>query len=194
MVVDDDMEKLAVLSLPSKPDPELSPVDVVHALCSGLKHNNIPTPDAGKTRCFEFTTYECRAALTSRKGYKYGLVERFIEHAELYTLVGSLSYVVGEPTLIPGTQTRGALCSICVDVTEQYGFRGPSGFERQPLPEDAQRYRVREDGVAEVRTERFRFELEQQRRPPLIGCWMVKALMPMREHMMFNGDSGAVQG
>jgi hypothetical protein len=65
-----------------------------------------------------FTTYLCRAALTSRKGYKSG-VERFVEYAELYTLLGCLSFaLVGEPTIIPATQTRGALASISVDVTE----------------------------------------------------------------------------
>jgi hypothetical protein len=63
-------------------------------------------------------------------------------------------------------------------------FRGPSGFERTRLAGEQ----------SETKTERFRFELACERRPPLDGCWMVTSIMPMREHMLFNGDTGAVQG
>ena len=180
---DDAIDKLEILSLPTEPSESLAPTDVVYAICSGLQHAHVPSFNDGYRRLYEFTTYECRAALTSRKGYKSG-VERFCEFAEVYTLAGCLSFaLVGEPTVIPGTQTRGAMASVAVDVTQALTFRGPSGFERQGV-----------EGEGEVKVERYLFQLSQQRRPPLLGCWLVSSLMPMRQHMMFNGDSGAVQG
>lgn len=179
-------QELAVLSLPSEPSPELSPADVVTALCRGLQSNQVPTPDAGIERVYHFTTYECRAALTARKGYKSG-VERFVQHAMLYSLVECRSFrLVGEPTIIAGTQTRGAMASLAVDVQYDPGFRFKSGFERRAPPADA------DDGASEG--ERYLFTLQQERRPPLAGCWLVRSLMPAREHMLFNGDTGAVQG
>ena len=176
---------LQVLSLPREPTPELSPADVVHALCSGLKHNHVPNVNDGVRRVYYFTTYECRASLTSRKGYKSG-VEKFVEHASLFALPGCTSFqLVGEPAIIPATQTRGALASVGVDVVEQLSFRFASGFERSSAPTD--------DSQG-TRTERYLFQLAQERRPPLIGCWMVTSIMPARDHMLFNGDAGSVQG
>ena len=179
-----DVDALAALSLPTRPSPDLAPNDVVHAICCGLQHVNMPAENDGLRRVYEFTTYECRASLTSRKGYKSG-VERFVQFAELYTLVGCLSFAtVGDTTIIPGTQTRGALASIAVDVSEALSFRGPSGFERTKPPGEQ----------GDIKVERYSFQLACERRPPLAGCWLVTSIMPMREHMMFNGDSGAVQG
>jgi hypothetical protein len=175
--------------LPMHPCPELSPEGVVLALCRGLQQNNIPDDNAGLKRLFEFCTYECRAALTTRKGYKDPTGQRFVQHAEVWTLKGCRAFrFVGEPTVIQGTQTRGALATIAVDVDEVVGFRFASGYER--TDRDACE---RADDIP-VKTERYRFTLTQERRPPLTGCWLVKELMPMREFMMFNGDSGAVQG
>jgi hypothetical protein len=45
-----DAEQLAVLSLPTEPSPELSPADVVYALCSGLKHAHVPQSNDGLRR------------------------------------------------------------------------------------------------------------------------------------------------
>ena len=57
-----------MLSLPAVPHADLSPTGVVLTLCKGLKYSNVPTMNAGIRRVYEFTSYECRAALTSRKG------------------------------------------------------------------------------------------------------------------------------
>lgn len=178
--------ELAVLSLPARPSPELTPQAVVCALCLGLQHNNLPTPDAGLRRLFEFSTYECRASLTSRKGYKSG-PDKFVEHVvtNLWTLVGARSFsLCGEPTVNAGTATRGAFAVAAVDVEETLGFRFASGHER------GQEGR----GGPDTRTERYRFLLCQERRPPLTGCWTVQSVLPMRQHVIFDGDTGAVQG
>lgn len=144
----------------------------------------MPEPSAGLRRCFNFATYECRAALTSRKGYKDPTGEKFTQFAELHSLPNCESFaLVEEPTIIAGTQTRGALATAAVDVTFRLAFRHKSGFERKDIIPGEER-----------RVERFLFTLEQQRRPPLQGCWTIRGLLPARDHMLFNGDSGAVQG
>ena len=125
------LDEVLALSLPSQPSPELSPEGVVLALCRGLQHNDVPNVDSGLMRLFGFCTYECKAALTSRKGYKDETGKNFTKHAELWTLKGCQGFrLVGESTIIPGTPTRGALAVIAVDVDEGIGFRFASGFER----------------------------------------------------------------
>lgn len=124
---------LLALSLPSAPAPELGPALVVSALCRGLQHNDVPAVDAGLERLYRFATFECRAALTARKGKNS--VERFCRYAEspaLTDLLHSTAFTVAEDvTLIAGTQTRGALATVVVDVTAaDPGFRTRSGLER----------------------------------------------------------------
>ena len=122
-------------SLPAEPSPDLSPEGVVLTLCRGLQQNHVPAENASLRRLFRFCTYECRAALTTRKGYKDPTGDRFVQHAEVYTLLGCSEFaLVAESTLIPGTPTRGALATIAVDVAEALGFRGPSGHERVTMP------------------------------------------------------------
>ena len=180
MTVPDQLTSaLAVHALPTEPSPELTPKDVVNAICTALQHCHTPSDDDGLRHLYAFTTFECRCSLTTRKGAFSG-IDKFVEHAEVYTLKGCLSFaLVGEPTLIPGTMTRGAICTISVDVSEALTYRGPSGFERH-APADS----------GDVHTERYRFQLSQERRPPLQGCWLVTSVMPNREHMIFNGDTG----
>ena len=156
---------------------------VVQALCRGLQHAHVPTANAGIERLYNFATFECRAALTARQGKNS--VERFVEYANLYSLVGCPGFsLVGDVTIIPGTPTRGALASLAVDVVEPVGFYFPSGHERPPTNELQ----------PPISTERYQFTLTCERRPPLTGCWLVQNVLPMKHHMMFNGDSGAVQG
>ena len=170
-------EKLTALSLPSEPSPDLTPQDVVRCLCMGLKFANVPNVGDGLRRVYHFTTYECRAALTSRKGYKSG-PERFVKFAEMWALPGCVSFqLVSEPTIIPGTQTRGAMASVAVDVVETLAFRHKSGFERVGSADESVGP-GEEANEPSTRTERYLFTLQQERRPPLTGCWMVTTLMP----------------
>jgi hypothetical protein len=165
--LDHEAQALAVLSLPHAPDPDLSPEDVVHTICRALQHNSVPEYNAGIRRLYDFTTFECRAALTTRKGARSG-PDKFVEHAELWTLPGCRSFeLCGDASIIPGTQTRGALgarvgsaasalpafvtslldcaafpamlltASVGVDVIEELTFRFKSGFERPKEEYDA---------------------------------------------------------
>ena len=180
--------QLAALSLPTEPSPDLSPEAVVSLLCRGLQYNDVPMIDSGLRRVYEFATFECRAALTSRKGARSG-VERFVEFADLWTIPHCKDFrPMGEATLIPGTETRGALATMTVEVDEALGFRFRSGYERTDLAVDADSQQGGDrDGT---KTELYLFTLTQERRPPLAGCWLLQAVLPHREHMLFNGDTG----
>ena len=177
----DDAARLAVLSLPTEPDVALEPADVMYAVCRGLQCNDVPEPDAGLARLFNFATYECRAALTARQGKE--TVERFKKYADSPVMDAILRCSTfeprTEPTVIAGTPTRGALATQVVTVVEERGFRTSAGLERKP--EDQGTF-----------SEDYLFTLQQERRPPLAGCWMVKEMIMMKHHMIFAGDSGAV--
>lgn len=174
-------DSLTALSLPAAPSESLMPEHVVATLCRGLQHNHVPDADTGLRRLFAFATYECRAALTARQGKDS--VERFVQHANspaFISLLGCKSFALcGEPTLIPGTPTRGSMATVVVEVEEDLGFRYRSGLER---PEG--------ERALKSTKEKFLFTLVQERRPPLQGCWLVKEVLPMRHHMLFAGDSG----
>ena len=134
-----------------------------------------------------FSTFECRASLTRRKGKS--TIERFVQHAELYGLPRSRSFQLGERTLIPATETRGAFATIPVDVEEQLGFRFPSGYERTGAAAGAAGGSAGgddESGASDVQTSRYVFTLMQERRPPLAGCWLLRDLLPVRDYVVFD--------
>ena len=206
-----DTARLEALSLPTEPATDLSPTDVVTLLCRGLQHAHTPTSNAGLFRLHNFCTFECRASLTARGGYKSG-PERFAQKAKLWALPGCHSFeLLGKLSMIPGTQTRGAMASVAVEVCEQASFYYRSGHERgdakgseawvDPLQRGVDGGSGGGDGGSgggesgdnagecELRCERYLFQLTQERRPPLAGCWLVSSLMPAREMYFSNGQS-----
>jgi len=187
---------LQALSLPSKPSPDLRPGDVCLAICRGLQHVDVPTPGYGFERLFHFSTYECRAALTARRGKEN--IENFMRECTqrptqaLYPLLRCAAFTIDEPTVIAGTATRGALATVVVALHTAPGFRFPSGFER--LRDDGVQ-RTRDDGErTRDEDELVRFTFQQERRPPMEGCWLLKELLPQRLQQLGDGDSGAAQG
>ena len=212
-----DTARLEALSLPTEPSTDLSPTDVVTLLCRGLQHAHTPTANAGLYRLHNFCTFECRASLTAREGYKSG-PERFAQKAMLWALPGCTSFgMLSEPSIIPGTQTRGAMASVAVEVCEQACFYYRSGHERGDADAGGAWVDPLQRGVdggsgisssgsegggggggggdgdsageGELRCERYLFQLTQERRPPLAGCWLVSSLMPAREMYTSNGQS-----
>ena len=83
------------------------------------------------------------------------------------------------PPAKPAKVPRGALATQVVTVVEERGFRTSAGLERKPEDQG-------------THSEDYLFTLQQERRPPLAGCWMVKEMIMMKHHMIFAGDSGAV--
>ena len=179
---------LQALSLPAQPSPTLDASDVCLAICRGLQHVDVPTQDRGFERLFYFATYECRAALTARRGKE--TLERFVEECTtrpsqaLSPLVRCGAFTLDEATMIEGTPTRGALATIVVALQQPSAFRFASGFER---PKDTEGSPYAASGDSEL----VRFTLQKERRPPLQDCWLVKEILPQRLHNLGDGDSGA---
>lgn len=207
--------------------------------------------NAGAMRLHAFATFECRVLLTKRCGAQSG-AEAFAREATLWSLPGCASFRVVPDVghLIPATQTRGAIATVMIEVTETVGFRFPSGFERpmastpksepdaptepelesqaeleqvEPVPPSGFTWgfattaprtlqlSMKEDGeevkgqaergesqaaLMQEAEEKFEdvaapgseqlshylFTMQQERRPPLMGCWLVKSIVPVREH------------
>ena len=182
-----DFLSLSALSLPTAPSPELPPEGVALAVCRGLQHNDVPTPGAGLARCFAFMTFECRASVTARQGAR--TPERFAQFASIpgfAALVGcSAVDIPSRPTMFEAVPpTRGAMASLVVRVRERaLGRRFASGFERfdDGGASDAA------DSEPPPREHRLRVVLEQQRRPPSAGCWLVREVLD--EQFALSGDN-----
>ena len=194
-----DTELLA-LSLPGGPSIELKPEDVVLACCRGLQHPDVPTTNRGLERLFHFTTYECRASLTGRRGSSGGNgceadcaahLDNFVREGadslsvarSLFPLIHCPAFSVGEPTRIAATQTRGAMASMVVAVRAAEAFRHPSGYAKGEQAADSLYAASSTDTEG---NELVRFTLQQERRPPLQDCWLVKEILPARLHDMEN--------
>ena len=173
-------EPASELALPSGPSPALDADAVVSGLCSALQHLDEPTADCGLERLFHFATFECRAALTARRGDTQEMLDSFVEHANsqaLQPLLRCSAFDVGESKLIAGTPTRGALATFVVTVWESAtAFRHHSGYERRTSLEDC----WLADSSTADRSELVRFTLQKERRPPLQDCWLVKEILPLR--------------
>ena len=194
-----DTELLA-LSLPGGPSVELKPEDVVRACCRGLQHPDVPTTNRGLERLFHFTTYECRASLTGRRGSSGGNgceadcaahLDNFVREGadslsvarSLFPLIRCPAFSVGEPTRIAATQTRGAIASMVVAVRAAEAFRHPSGYAKGEQAADSLYAASSTDMEG---NELVRFTLQQERRLPLQDCWLVKEILPARLHDMEN--------
>lgn len=165
---------LKMMQLPARPHASLSTRDVVTTLCFSLQHNHVPQPDAGLRRLWEFCTFEAKSALTARRGAR--TMERFMKYATspaFAKLVNARSFEILEETLIAGTPTRGDMASIIVAVDD---------WESDGVADE---YGEHEDA------RRFRWLLQQERRPPLEGCWLVREVISLDEQYLFNGDTGS---
>ena len=190
--------ELTCLSLPGSPSIELMPEDVVLACCRSLQHPDVPTTNRGLERLFYFTTYECRASLTGRRGSSGGNgceadcaahLGNFIREGtlslgqSLFPLFHCPAFAVGEPTRIAATQTRGAIASMVVAVRAGEAFRHPSGYAKGDQAVDSLYAASSTDAEG---NELVRFTLQQERRPPQQDCWLVTEILPARLHDMEN--------
>uniref|UniRef100_A0A7S1Z2H3 Tim44-like domain-containing protein n=1 Tax=Trieres chinensis TaxID=1514140 RepID=A0A7S1Z2H3_TRICV len=171
--------ELTLRNFPSKPDPSISPELVAVSCCRSLQFVDHPSPDDGLRRIFPFFTWECRKAVTARRGGD--VLERFVEHGSLspalQPFMGATRIEVGEGTLTPKTQTRGDLVSFPVKVhgAAVLAFQHSSGLIRDRVGE--------EPPITDMV-----MRLEQQRRPPMQGCWLVREVLDVRH--AFAGDMG----
>ena len=169
-------DELASLTLPTKPCASLAPEDVAVAVFRGLQHNNVPQKDTGYERAFNFCSWECRKAVTARRGAD--TLDRFVEFSDvLLPFLNAVKVAVEKPPegikVTPGTPTRGALCFVRVNAyTSKMVVPGGEGNE---------------DDASLVPTS-FVVQLQQERRPPLQGMWLIREITDVRH--AFAGDAG----
>ena len=191
---------VCVESLPLEPTIELSAAEVVSSVCEGLRVNDAPHKDAGIERLYNFLTPMGRVAIAPtppKSGLQGGVtLDYFLKDAGSPAL-GALIYctsikLIGETRITPGTNTRGALGTQLIEV-------GNSPLADQSDSLASLKALLRADDefleavLASVRTgselpepppgvqvkSRFWVQLEQQRRPPMQGCWLIKEFMPL---------------
>jgi hypothetical protein len=172
--------ELTLLNLPTEPSPDLNPETVALACCRSLQWVDYPTELAGLKRCFDFFTFECRKTVTARQGGN--TVERFCEYGllspALQPFMGATRVELGNATFTPAqAPLRGALASFPVVITgaSVLSVQYPSGIGRQGI-------------TTELPKTYMVVRLEQQRRPPGQGCWLVKEVLDVRH--AFAGDMG----
>ena len=167
-------DELASLSLPVEPSTALTPQDVSVAVFRGLQHNAVPSENTGLRRAFNFCTWECRKAITARQGAD--TIDRFLEYAptspSVMPFINAVEVEVVVPeggiTVTPGTPTRGALSFVRVDAfTSKLEAASPD---------------------ASLVPTSFQVQLQQQRRPPMQGVWLITAITDVR--YAFAGDAG----
>lgn len=166
-------------TLPSIPSADLPPDVVALTVCRSLQWVDYPTEGSGLERCFDFLTWECRKCVTGRQGGD--TVEQFCEYGllapALQVFMGARKIAFGEATKTPAhPPLRGGLYSVPVTVEGApiLSVRYPSGLDRS--------------GVASPPQTQMILRLEEQRRPPQQGCWLVKEIMD--PYHAFDGDLG----
>ena len=159
----------AAASLPTLPSAILSAQEVITAIVRGLQYNDVPEPNAGLVRCYEFMDLQCKKLVT---GYGNVPEERtlakFVHYAatspKIRPFMEASSIDIGTVSTIPPTQTRGeiATCPIRVRPSADPVLHD-SGFARDvPL--------VLGNRIPE---QTFMIRLQKQRRPPLAGAYLV---------------------
>jgi hypothetical protein len=148
--------EIAAKSLPSKPSPDLSVEDVITAIIRGLQFNNVRKENDGLLRCYEFMTLKCIKMVTGHGNVpEERTLDKFLGYAvgspKLRPFMEATAIEMGRVTRIPKTLTRGEIASMPIQV-ESTGTKNTR--KRQT----------------------FMIRLEQQRRPPLAGAYLVTDL------------------
>jgi len=124
-----------------QPSPDLSAEQIVQICMDSLAKNEEPKANAGLEVCFSFSSDRCRAALG-------GSLENFINFASnpiFASMVNAKEWTkVNVGPVISGSQTRGAMQTVLIDLKPESG-----------------------------RDRRFLWTMQQERRPPRQGCWLV---------------------
>ena len=192
----------AAFELPDHPTPELDAIQTVHVLCEGLKCNDWPKADAGVVRLYNYMTGMARVALAPpppKAGMQGGVeLDYFVENAAspaLGALIFCTSYaLIGECRITPGSTARGDLAYQLIEVgnsplednsDEASGLRAligaPDAFLEEVLSAVREGREMPKAPVDVAVKQRFWVALEQQRRPPLAGCWLLKEMLPLKK-------------
>ena len=150
------------------PNQDLTALDVVQLCMETLKEDRT----AGLEVCFDFSSDKCRAAIG-------GSLEQFQDYATNPTfsfLVTCNDWnIVSMGPIIQGTPTRGSMQTILMQASNQKA-------KKQKLTKLQQ---LRMDGATGEKDEnseegerrRFLWTMQQERRPPRQGCWLIHEVM-----------------
>ena len=197
--------------LPMEPSPELSPAQVVYMVCLGLEQGG--RSDEGLERLFNFITPACRVSIAppvAIKGRQGGVeLDHFLAEAE-HPAIAALTTcdkfeLIDEPTISPGSIARGRLAQqmvhVWVDPLRDGGHANPERALKALLdgPDDhlIALMQAKKKGTPPpptplkmLRREQFVISLDEQRRPPQQGCWLIKELFPMAKTALQELNSG----
>ena len=159
-----------------QPHPDLSAVDVVNICMSKLSEDSTE----GLETCFAFSSDQCRAAIG-------GSITEFIKYAEnppfKYLVAckgrGENSWQICKiGPVISGTRNRGSLQTVLMTVEGELSSPAsdssvsPTGRTQEVSPavsasQDSQK----------IGNHQFLWTLQQERRPPLQGCWFIHEIL-----------------
>jgi hypothetical protein len=129
------------------PNTEFNAQDVVNVCMTAM----VQKKDEGLEVCFNFSSDRCRAA-------QGGSLEKFNEYARnpvFGFLVKCVDWkVISVGSIIPGTPTRGAMQTVLIDAKQP----------PKPTTENSD-------------AKRFLWTLQQERRPPREGCWVIHEVL-----------------
>lgn len=204
-----------LLEHPMEPTPELGPVQACTAVCEGLQKNDEPALDSGILRLYNWMTGPGRVSVAPPPP-KSGLqgkvtLDYFVAEAAapaIGALIDCTRFeLVGEPTISPGSQTRGQIATQTVDVYNLQSsdpevaaltamIDAPDSYlesvlaahreGRAPPPAPVL---VGEGGKIPPRS-RFLFKFVQERRPPNAGCWLLEEMFHMKKTKLQEFNDG----
>ena len=177
-----------------RPSPELGALEMAKVLCTALRDQDEAT---ALCTLFEFTTPQGRVALAPpapRAGRRSSVDEAtFVQTAShpLLCLLGCDSFrILGEPTVIPPTQTREGLATVKIEVNPRTSSRLLSRLSSSSASVERS---LAADGEAPLPPRQFVLSLEQQRRPPLQGCWLLKEGLAMERSTLQMLNEGSTE-
>lgn len=150
-------DELPIDSLVLPPD-DTAPEEVVRMCMAALRDNDVPFRDAGKLYNWALGGDMLRAI---HQGDPSNFLRWTLRSPVYDSMVRCESFNVESDTveMIPGTPTRGALAKVVVRVTPvQAILDGPHSVRGR---------------VGKPRDRRFLWTMQQQRRPPRLGAWLI---------------------
>jgi len=159
--------ELTLSRIPEHPVPSLSEEEVANTFLRSLQLIDYPEKDAGLHRIYHFLTWDGRRSIVSSNDSSDE--DHFCQQAAvspfLLPLMGASQIKLGPATHIPGTLNRGevVLYPVTAVGSQAMQFVHKSGMLKNCV-------------ASEPPVTNLVLRLEQCRRPPLAGCWLVKGI------------------
>jgi hypothetical protein len=160
------------------PNPSVNALEVVQ-LCMETLLGRQPFSlyeNSGLEVCFEFSSDRCRAA-------NGGSLEKFIQYASnpvFGFLTDASSYsILSVGPIIPSTLNRGAMQTVLMEACQTRFTKTETPSPRATV-EPSAAPSSSNGPTNQPERKRFLWTLQQERRPPLQGCWMIHEVIYVR--------------